>query len=111
MIRLKTIKVQEYFLFDPLGECLQPRLQGFRLRSGEYRCIRRVKGRPQQGRRPAPGAQRLGTAPLRSRRDRWLPTPYEDRDARLQEHEARLAAEAEVHRLQEELKRLRGEKS
>jgi hypothetical protein len=28
--------VAEYFLFDPLGECLDPRLQGFRLEGGEY---------------------------------------------------------------------------
>lgn len=33
------IGVQEYFLFDPLGEYLKPSLQGFRLESGEYRPI------------------------------------------------------------------------
>lgn len=30
------IGVKEYFLFDPLGEYLRPRLQGFRLVSGAY---------------------------------------------------------------------------
>ena len=39
------LRVQEYFLFDPLDECLEPRLQGFRLRNGVYAPIRRVKGR------------------------------------------------------------------
>ncbi len=28
--------VREYFLFDPLGDCLDPRLKGFRLAAGEY---------------------------------------------------------------------------
>jgi Uma2 family endonuclease len=28
--------VAEYFLFDPLGDCLDPRLQGFRLEGGTY---------------------------------------------------------------------------
>ena len=31
--------VQEYFLYDPLGEYLRPPLQGFRLHDGEYRPI------------------------------------------------------------------------
>jgi Uma2 family endonuclease len=31
--------VQEYFMFDPYGEWLNPRLQGFRLESGVYRRI------------------------------------------------------------------------
>ncbi len=32
--------VEEYFLFDPLGEYLEPRLQGRRLRGGKYRRLR-----------------------------------------------------------------------
>jgi Uma2 family endonuclease len=31
--------VEEYFLFDPLGEYLRPRFQGLRLRGGEYQPI------------------------------------------------------------------------
>jgi hypothetical protein len=31
--------VQEYFLYDPLGEYLRPPLQGFRLADGEYERI------------------------------------------------------------------------
>lgn len=37
--------VLEYFLFDPYGEYLEPRLQGYRLRQGAYESIRPVKGR------------------------------------------------------------------
>jgi Uma2 family endonuclease len=40
-----TLKVQEYFLFDPLGDYLDPRLQGYRLQQGVYRPIRRLRGR------------------------------------------------------------------
>jgi hypothetical protein len=35
-----TLKVREYFLFDPDGDYLDPPLQGFRLRKGVYRPIR-----------------------------------------------------------------------
>lgn len=31
--------VAEYFLFDPFGEYLSPRLQGFRLRHGRYLAV------------------------------------------------------------------------
>ncbi len=31
-----ALGVREYFLFDPLGEYLRPRLQGFRLIDGSY---------------------------------------------------------------------------
>jgi hypothetical protein len=114
-----VLKVQEHFLFDPLGECLEPRLQGFRLRNGDYHPIRRVKGRlPSKvvGLHLEPSDWELRLYDPAA--DCWLPTPYEDRDARqeaqearLREHEARLAAEAEVRRLQQELERLRGDKT
>ncbi len=35
--------IREYFLFDPLDEYLKPRLQGFRLRNGQYIPIPREK--------------------------------------------------------------------
>ena len=35
----EQLGVEEYFLFDPLGEYLRPRLQGFRLIDGRYRRI------------------------------------------------------------------------
>jgi Uma2 family endonuclease len=35
----ERLGIEEYFLFDPLGEYLQPRLQGFRLVDGRYRKL------------------------------------------------------------------------
>jgi Uma2 family endonuclease len=40
-----TLKVKEYFLFDPREEYLEPSMQGFRLVGGEYRRIREKDGR------------------------------------------------------------------
>src|SRR5947209_2323994 len=40
-----TLKVKEYFLFDPLGDYLDPPLRGYRLRKGVYQPIREVNGR------------------------------------------------------------------
>jgi Uma2 family endonuclease len=40
-----TLKVREYFLFDPLGDYLEPPLQGYRLRKGIYEPIRAVQER------------------------------------------------------------------
>jgi Uma2 family endonuclease len=50
MQKKKTIyqdawKVQEYFLFDPLGDYLRPRLQGYRLNKGIFMPIELVQGR------------------------------------------------------------------
>jgi Uma2 family endonuclease len=39
------IKVQKYFQFDPFGDYLKPRLQGFRLVDGDYVPIAPVDGR------------------------------------------------------------------
>jgi Uma2 family endonuclease len=107
-----TLRVPEYYLFDPLGEYLQPALQGHRLRQGRYEPITPVKGRlPSK----ALGLHLEG----RGRELRlynpttkhWLPTPDEARQAAearaLQEAEARRMAEAEVERLRRELAELR----
>jgi Uma2 family endonuclease len=40
-----VLKVKEYFLFDPLNDYLDPPLQGYRLRAGEYVPIKPVDGR------------------------------------------------------------------
>jgi Uma2 family endonuclease len=40
-----TLKVREYFLFDPHGEYLDPQLQGYNLHAGQYRALRPVGGR------------------------------------------------------------------
>lgn len=41
----QTLKVREYFLFDPEGDYLTPSLQGFRLVAGTYVRIEPVEGR------------------------------------------------------------------
>lgn len=40
-----VLKVREYFVFDPLGEYLRPRLQGFRLDGDDYYPVAPVAGR------------------------------------------------------------------
>lgn len=40
-----TLKIPEYFLFDPRDEYLKPRLQGYRLHEGKYAPIKRIRGR------------------------------------------------------------------
>ena len=41
----ERLGVEEYFLFDPFGEYLRPRLQGFRLEDGRYQpLVQRVDG-------------------------------------------------------------------
>jgi Uma2 family endonuclease len=41
----QVLKVEEYFQFDPTGDYLKPRLQGFRLRDGVYEPIPLVNER------------------------------------------------------------------
>jgi Uma2 family endonuclease len=35
----ERLGVEEYFLFDPFGEYLRPRLQGYRLETGKYQAL------------------------------------------------------------------------
>jgi Uma2 family endonuclease len=87
-----VLKVQEYFLFDPFGDYLNPSMQGYRLVRGKYRPIDL-----QDGRLPS---KVLGLHLERNgdilrlydpAADKWLPTPNE---RLLEVHEAQLAAEA-----------------
>jgi Uma2 family endonuclease len=98
----ERLGVEEYFLFDPLGEYVRPRLQGFRLEDGRYQSlIQRVDGS------------------LESRTTGLILKP-EGRQLRLvdketgeplltaaEADEARLAAEKKLRALEEEMKRLR----
>jgi Uma2 family endonuclease len=88
-----TLRVREYFLFDPFGDYLDPQLQGHRLRQGQYRPVRAVAGRlPSQVlglHLEAHGDQLRLFDPVTGE---WLPTP-EERAA--QAEAARQAAEAE----------------
>ena len=40
-----VLRVPEYFLFDPFGDYLNPRFQGYRLAAGRYRPMRLQDGR------------------------------------------------------------------
>jgi Uma2 family endonuclease len=103
--------VQEYVLYDPLGEYLRPPLQGYRLQEGEYQRI--PPG--DEGRltsqalglelRVEEGRLRL-VNPLTGER---LLTPAEALTARRVADARASQAEAELERLRAELARLRGE--
>jgi Uma2 family endonuclease len=98
--------VREYFVYDPLGEYLQPPLQGYRLHEGEYQ--RMPPGSAGELVSQVLGLElRLEEGRLRvinsSTGDRLL-TPAEAQAARR-------VAEAELERLRAELARLRGETS
>jgi Uma2 family endonuclease len=100
-----VLRVPEYFLFDPLGDYLEPPLQGYRLLQGRYRPIPAFRGRFP--------SKELGLHLVSQGRElRWydprkkqvLPTPTE---ALAQEQAARQRAEAEAERLRKELDDLR----
>jgi hypothetical protein len=103
--------VQEYFLYDPLGEYLRPPLQGYRLQEGEYQRI------PLEGEarltsqvlslelRLEEGRLRL-VNPMSGER---LLTPAEALIARRVADARASQAEAELGRLRAELARLQGE--
>ena len=131
----KMMGVKEYFIFDPLGEYLRPRLVGFRLAevgAGLPRLYKRVKESPLVSR--VLGLElRVEGEMLRlvdPQTEEKLLTPLEAQEARRQaemlaateanarrqaemlaatEANARRQAEAEVERLRAELARLRGE--
>jgi len=114
-----VLHVKEYFLFDPLGDYLQPPLQGYRLRAGVYQPIRSLHGRLPSKilglHLEQVGSQLRLYDPTATK---WLPTPQEriahaeaeiERVAREQElPQERLArAEAEIERLHREVEELR----
>src|SRR5262245_645847 len=91
--------VQEYYIFDPLGDHLDPRLRGYQLVDGE---LLPLSGPRFFSRLLSVELRVVGDA-LRFYEmggDTPLPTPAEER-------EARLAAEAEIERLRAEIERLR----
>jgi Protein of unknown function (DUF820). len=118
----EVLGVQEYFIFDPLGEYLLPPLIAFRLTPEGYR---QVEGEPLVSRvlglelRVEGNFLRL----VDPRTGEKLLTPLEAQEARRQaeearrqaerraaeEAEARRRAEAELEQLRAELARLKGE--
>ncbi len=109
------LRVPEYFLFDPRGEYLNPSLQGYRLRAGEYLPIEMVDGRlPSEvlGLHLERGGENLRFYDPAS--DHWLPTPDEREEAleadRDRERTERERAEAERKRAEAERKRAEAER-
>ncbi|MEA2690618.1 MAG: hypothetical protein QOJ16_5 [Acidobacteriota bacterium] len=98
----ERLGIEEYFLFDPLGEYLRPRLQGYRLMNGRYEPLPAEKDGAllsrTTGLRLEPEGDRLRL------RDPATGEPllWADEEAR-----AREAAEEEVRKLREEIRRLR----
>jgi Uma2 family endonuclease len=97
--------VREYFLFDPLGEYLEPRLQGFGLVSGKYQSLaQRADGGLHSD---VLGLDlRLRNGRLRlwdPAKERWLLTPAEESTAREAAEQRAQALEAENARLRARL--------
>jgi Uma2 family endonuclease len=98
----QTLRVKEYFQFDPTGDYLRPRLQGFRLVDDRYVSLEIRDSRlhsEQLGLDLVQDGERLRL--FDPQREEWLLTPLE---------QARRAAEAEaeVARLRAQLAALRG---
>ncbi len=94
----ERLGIEEYFLFDPLGDYLRPPLQGFRLAGGRYRPVRpEADGALHSqttGLHLLPEDKRLRLRDALSGQP--LPWGDEEADARHREAEARHAAEEEV---------------
>jgi len=100
--------VEEYFIYDPLGEWLTPSLALYRLDRGEYV---RVKAATDRLTSQVTGLE-LGLAEGRLRvfdpaSGKMLPTAHEEAGARRKEAKARCEAEARAEHLAQELERLR----
>jgi Uma2 family endonuclease len=95
-----VLKVQEYFLFDPFEDYLDPSLQGYRLRQGKYCPIRPIGGRlPSSVLGVHLERDGLDLRLFESKMQKWLPTP-EERIAQTEEEVARLRRELEMLRQQ-----------
>jgi Uma2 family endonuclease len=95
------LRVPEYYLFDPTGDYLKPRLQGFRLREGRYEPMRLADDRLHSDRLGLDLVMQGETLRFYdSATGDYLRTPEE-------EAHDRAAAEAENARLRAELDRLR----
>ncbi len=125
----RVLKVPEYFLYDPIGDYLDPPLQGYRLVKGTYRSCRVVEGRLRSRVLGLElGVKEGGLRLYDPQAGQWLLTPAEHIEAhrqaekqvqleaaarrqaeaaREQEAAARRQVEAECARLRAELEALR----
>jgi Uma2 family endonuclease len=103
------LRVAEYLLFDPLGDYLQPPLQGYRLRRGNYEPITPVQGRlpsKELGLHVEASGETLRL--WSSTAGEWLATPEEMQKA-AEGHARRM--ESELDQLRREVERLRRRKN
>jgi Uma2 family endonuclease len=116
----EQIGVEEYVLFDPYGDYLRPRLQGYRLQAGRYQPILLEEDGSLLSRTTGltfrPEGQRLRM--VEATTGEPLLWPEEEAAARkaaekraAQEARARRAAEEEVRALKAELDRLRRDRN
>jgi Uma2 family endonuclease len=110
-----VLRVREYFMFDPRGEYLKPRLQGYRLEEAQYLPITEAAGRlPSEVLDLHFEADGLTLRLYDPATGEWLPTEAEaqkqarlkERELLLQERGARQRAEHEIERLRQRLKEL-----
>ncbi|MBI3972494.1 MAG: Uma2 family endonuclease [Chloroflexi bacterium] len=124
--RYAALGVREYFLFDPLGEYLQPRLQGYRLVDGTYEPLAPApdgsftsavlglevhpRGTDLRFYDPHAGQWLLMLPEALARAEEERVRAEEERVRAEEERRRADAAEAELARLRAELARLRGER-
>jgi Uma2 family endonuclease len=100
-----VLDVSEYVLFDPYEEYLEPSLQGYRLRKGQYVPIRMVGDRlPSKVLGLHFGRERMQLRVYEPPTGRKVLLP---REALEQSEVARRAAQAEIERLRREVEKLR----
>jgi Uma2 family endonuclease len=107
----ERLGVDEYFLFDPFGEYLEPRLQGYRLADGHYRALTpsaadESLSSQTTGLDLVPEGARLRLRDAVS--GELLPWADEEAHRAEQEKLAREAAEERLRSLERELARLSG---
>lgn len=104
----QTLRTPEYFLFDPTGDYLRPRLQGYRLENGHYVRLELVNDRLHSEQLGLDLVQEgEGLRLFDPLRDEFLPTPLELNRQMEAESIARQAAEAENERLRAEIAALK----
>jgi Uma2 family endonuclease len=112
----ERLGVEEYFLFDPWGEYLEPRLQGYRLAGGRYQSLVHQEGALASqvaGIRLMPEGRRLRLRDAETDKPlSWMDEDAARREAAQrqvnEERRLREAAEQRNRALEEELARLRG---
>jgi Uma2 family endonuclease len=106
----QVLRVPEYFLFDPRGDYLKPRLQGYRLVGGVYVPLEVVNGRLHSERLRLDLVQDGDVLRLQDPATGELSTNYDELSAGSAELDARAAREAaRAQTAEEELARLRAE--